>query len=41
LAHGLIEGCMEYFHEAYQIFREDIADPLHTKVIFKLRRFPK
>ena len=38
LAHGLIEGCMEYFKEAFQIHREDILGGNNTKVIFKLRR---
>lgn len=39
LAHGLIEGCMEYFKEAFQIHREDILDTgSNTKVAFKLRR---
>lgn len=38
LAHGLIEGCMEYFKEAFQINREDILGGSNTKVIFKLRR---
>ena len=41
LAHGLIEGCMEYFHEAFQIIREDEESPAGTKVIFTLRRFVK
>ena len=38
LAHGLIEGCMEHFKEAFQIHREDVADESGTKAIFKLRR---
>ncbi len=38
LAHGLIEGCMEHFNEAFQISREDIADENGTKAMFKLRR---
>lgn len=39
LAHGLIEGCMEHFKEAFQINREDIpSENKNTKTIFKLRR---
>ncbi len=39
LAHGLIEGCMEYFKEAFQILRYDVPiDDYNTKVLFKLRR---
>lgn len=38
LAHGLIEGCMEYFKEAFQINREDASSDSNTKVIFHLRR---
>ncbi len=38
LAHGLIEGCMEYFNEAFQIHREDVLGGGNTTVIFKLRR---
>ena len=38
LAHSLIEGCMEYFNEAFQIHREDVLGGGNTTVIFKLRR---
>ena len=41
LAHGLIVGCMEHFHESFQIEREDVAASPDTQVIFKLRRFIK
>lgn len=41
LAHGFIEGCMEYFHESYQILREDIEFSGSTKIRFTLRRFIK
>lgn len=38
LAHGLIEGCMEHFKEAFQIHREDLPEGNNTKAVFKLRR---
>ncbi len=41
LAHGLIEGCMEYFGESYQLFRKDVEQEGNTKVIFTLHRFIK
>lgn len=38
LAHGLIEGSMEYFGENFQISREDVdCENTFTKAIFKLR----
>lgn len=41
LAHGLIVGCMEHFHESFQIERQDVATSPDIQVIFKLRRFIK
>lgn len=41
LAHGLIVGCMEHFHESFQIERTDVPSATNTQVVFTLRRFMK